>query len=240
MIDAKVFSRRGIEKDDRTRQIEDEEIICFEKDRDDILAELANKARSQISDIVVGSKSLVPIKKNKRLLIPKDVPIEPEMMTEVSISQLEGIVMEDDQISDRVHEILEKYRSNCEVARKDFEHKVSRYEKGDDLPPGVIKMVKVYVAMRRNLSVGDKMAGRHGNKGVVSRILPKEDMPYFEDGTPVDMVLNPLGVPSRMNVGQILEDSLGARCKMFGRSVEPVIGEQQFRRFEGENETYLR
>ena len=110
-----------------------------------------------------------------------------------------------------------------------FEQQVSRYEKGDDLPPGVIKMVKVYVAMKRKLSVGDKMAGRHGNKGVVSRILPIEDLPYFEDGTPVDMVLNPLGVPSRMNVGQILEIHLGLAAKGLGDQLNMLVQEQKYK-----------
>jgi DNA-directed RNA polymerase subunit beta len=108
---------------------------------------------------------------------------------------------------------LDVYRTQVTRCQEEFEGRLGRYEKGDELPPGVIKMVKVYVAMKRKLSVGDKMAGRHGNKGVVSRILPVEDMPYFADGRPVDMVLNPLGVPSRMNVGQILEIHLGLAAK---------------------------
>ncbi|RLB93749.1 MAG: DNA-directed RNA polymerase subunit beta, partial [Deltaproteobacteria bacterium] len=110
---------------------------------------------------------------------------------------------------------------------EDFENQASRFEKGDDLPPGVIKMVKVYVAMKRKLSVGDKMAGRHGNKGVVSRILPEEDLPYFADGTPVDMVLNPLGVPSRMNVGQVLEIHLGLAAKGLGDQINRLLAERR-------------
>ncbi|MBT8350238.1 MAG: DNA-directed RNA polymerase subunit beta, partial [Deltaproteobacteria bacterium] len=120
-------------------------------------------------------------------------------------------------------------RDQCEVCRSNFDQKVARYEKGDDLPPGVIKMVKVYVAMKRKLSVGDKMAGRHGNKGVVSRILPQEDLPYFEDGTPVDMVLNPLGVPSRMNVGQILEIHLGRAAKGLGDQLNSLLEEYKIK-----------
>jgi DNA-directed RNA polymerase subunit beta len=126
-----------------------------------------------------------------------------------------------------VHEILERYRDQRELCRLAFEQQVSRFERGDELPPGVIKMVKVYVAMKRKLSVGDKMAGRHGNKGVVSRILPIEDLPYFEDGRPVDMVLNPLGVPSRMNVGQILEIHLGLAAKGLGDQIQQFIEDQK-------------
>jgi DNA-directed RNA polymerase subunit beta len=130
-------------------------------------------------------------------------------------------------MTQQVHEILERYRDQRELCRLAFEQQVSRYERGDELPPGVIKMVKVYVAMKRKLSVGDKMAGRHGNKGVVSRILPVEDLPYFEDGTPVDMVLNPLGVPSRMNVGQILEIHLGLAAKGLGDQINQLLEEQK-------------
>ncbi|MGD8542256.1 MAG: DNA-directed RNA polymerase subunit beta, partial [Desulfobacteraceae bacterium] len=139
----------------------------------------------------------------------------------------EGVVLEDEQATEQVHETLDRYRDQREACRLAFEEHVSRYEKGDDLPPGVIKLVKVYVAMKRKLSVGDKMAGRHGNKGVVSRIHPVEDMPYFEDGSTVDMVLNPLGVPSRMNVGQILEIHLGHAAKGLGRQLNALVEEQR-------------
>jgi DNA-directed RNA polymerase subunit beta len=122
---------------------------------------------------------------------------------------------------------LEQFRQQCDKVREEFEHQLGHFERGDELPPGVIKMVKVYVAMKRKLSVGDKMAGRHGNKGVVSRILPMEDMPYFSDGTPVDMVLNPLGVPSRMNVGQILEIHLGRAARVLGNQINLMIEENQ-------------
>jgi DNA-directed RNA polymerase subunit beta len=143
------------------------------------------------------------------------------------VAQIEGIVLKNPQLTEKVHNILERYRNQCEICRDTFERKVGRFEKGDDLPPGVIKLVKVYVAMKRKLSVGDKMAGRHGNKGVVSRILPQEDLPYFEDGTPVDMILNPLGVPSRMNVGQVLEIHLGWAAKGLGDQLNRLLEEQK-------------
>jgi DNA-directed RNA polymerase subunit beta len=137
------------------------------------------------------------------------------------------VVLKDPQQTEAIHEILEQSRLLKEAVRERFEQHVSRFEKGDDLPPGVIKMVKVYVAMKRKLSVGDKMAGRHGNKGVVSRILPIEDLPYFENGKPVDMVLNPLGVPSRMNVGQILEIHLGLAAKGLGDQIQEMLEANQ-------------
>jgi DNA-directed RNA polymerase subunit beta len=136
---------------------------------------------------------------------------------------LESIVVKDAEVNDKVYNLIQIYNDQCKQCYDTFEDQMSRYEKGDDLPPGVIKMVKVYVAMKRKLSVGDKMAGRHGNKGVVSRILPQEDLPYFEDGTPVDMVLNPLGVPSRMNVGQVLEIHLGRAAKGLGDDLNRLL-----------------
>jgi DNA-directed RNA polymerase subunit beta len=166
------------------------------------------------------------LKKGKKILIPKDTKIVSEMIEDIPVPHFEGIVLTDPNITQEVHDVLERYREEREKVRVHFEQQVSRYEKGDDLPPGVIKMVKIYVAMKRKLSVGDKMAGRHGNKGVVSRILPLEDMPYFADGTPVDMVLNPLGVPSRMNVGQILEIHLGRAAKGLGDQINKLLEEK--------------
>ncbi len=227
VIDAKVFSRRGIDKDDRTRQIEDDEILTLEKNRDDEIAVIREVARSNIEKLLVGRKTVTSLKKSKKVLIPKDAVIDAAVLSELSLANIEGVVVDDPRITEKVHEILDKYRAQCEKSREKFERKVSRFEKGDDLPPGVIKMVKVYVAMKRKLSVGDKMAGRHGNKGVVSRILPVEDMPYFEDGNPVDMVLNPLGVPSRMNVGQILEIHLGNAARKLGDQIRDLIEEKK-------------
>jgi DNA-directed RNA polymerase subunit beta len=229
VIDAKVFSRRGIEKDDRTRLIEDEEISALEKDRDDELAVIQEVVRAQLSKLLIGKKVYAPLKKGKKVLISSETKIDAQILTDIPVLQLEGLVLRDPQITQHIHDILERYRDQRELCRLAFEQQVSRYEKGDDLPPGVIKLVKVYVAMKRKLSVGDKMAGRHGNKGVVSRILPIEDLPYFEDGTPVDMVLNPLGVPSRMNVGQILEIHLGLAAKGLGDQLNRLIEEEKYK-----------
>ena len=227
VIDAKVFSRRGASKDDRTRTIEDEEIARREKDRDDEIAIIERAARDRLMTMLVGQKAYSSIKKGKKVIVAKNATITEEALQDIPLSQIEGIVLKDPQQTEEIHEIIEKYQDMREAVRARFEQQVSRFEKGDDLPPGVIKMVKVYVAMKRKLSVGDKMAGRHGNKGVVSRILPIEDLPYFESGNPVDMVLNPLGVPSRMNVGQILEIHLGLAAKGLGDQINTLLEENK-------------
>ena len=229
VIDAKVFSRRGVEKDDRTRLIEDEEIAALEKDRDDEMAVVEDVVRSQLADLLAGQKVFAPIKKGKKVLVNSGAKLDAEALAEIPLAALEGIVLKDPQMTQQIHDILERYRDQRELCRLAFEQQVSRFERGDELPPGVIKMVKVYVAMKRKLSVGDKMAGRHGNKGVVSRILPIEDLPYFEDGRPVDMVLNPLGVPSRMNVGQILEIHLGLAAKGLGDQINELLAAQKLK-----------
>jgi DNA-directed RNA polymerase subunit beta len=227
VIDAKVFSRRGVEKDDRTRLIEDEEIAALEKDRDDEIAVIEEVVRSELVQLLAGQKAHATLKKGKKTVVSKGAAIDAKLLAKTPLPHIEGLVLKDPKLTERVHELLERYRDQCELCRMIFEQQVNRFEKGDDLPPGVIKLVKVYVAMKRKLAVGDKMAGRHGNKGVVSRILPVEDLPYFENGTPVDMVLNPLGVPSRMNVGQILEIHLGRAARGLGDQLNALIEEQQ-------------
>jgi DNA-directed RNA polymerase subunit beta len=229
VIDAKVFSRRGIEKDDRTLMIEDGEISALEKDRDDEFYVIEEVVRNQLGDLLIGKKVYAPLKKGKKVLISSGSKIDAKTFEKIPVLHLEGMVLKDPKATQQVHDLLERYRDQRELCRLAFEHQVSRFEKGDDLPPGVIKMVKVYVAMKRKLSVGDKMAGRHGNKGVVSRILPIEDLPYFENGEPVDMVLNPLGVPSRMNVGQILEIHLGLAAKGLGDQLNALVEEQKLK-----------
>ena len=229
VIDAKVFSRRGANKDDRTRQIEDDEISRREKDRDDEIAIIEGVARDRLAQLLEGQKSYAAIKKGKKTLLAKNAVITNEALQDIPLSQLENVVLKDPQQTEEIHEILEQARRLTEEVRERFDQHISRFEKGDDLPPGVIKMVKVYVAMKRKLSVGDKMAGRHGNKGVVSRILPIEDLPYFENGKPVDMVLNPLGVPSRMNVGQILEIHLGLAAKGLGDQIQSMLEDNKIK-----------
>ena len=232
VVDAKVFSRRGVAKDERTRQIEDSDILRLEKDRDDQIKIIGECAREKIIDTIKGLQCEVPLVKGSTNLIDADVDITEEMVTVIPLAQIEGISLKDSEATSDVHEVLDKYREHVDLIRRQFEEQVVRFEKGDDLAPGVIKMIKVYVAMKRRLSVGDKMAGRHGNKGVVSRILPIEDLPYFEDGTTVDMVLNPLGVPSRMNVGQILEIHLGRAARSLGFQIEALMSEMKHKQLK--------
>ena len=160
------------------------------------------------------------------LTLKKKTAIELDHVEQLHPSVWKGVALVEDKskaIQDEIDGILGHYNEQVDLIRMVFDRKIAKLKKGDELPPGVIKMVKVYVAMKRKMAVGDKMAGRHGNKGVVSRILPEEDMPYFEDGTPVDIVLNPLGVPSRMNVGQIMETHLGWACKQLGKDISDLV-----------------
>ncbi len=233
VIDAKVFSRRGVDKDDRARDIEDKEIALLEKNREDEIRIIEEVARGKLEELLVGKKCETSIKVGKKQLILKGKEISKEILDELPLDQMEGIVMEDAELTEKVHELLDRVREQKEICRERFEENVSRYEKGDDLPPGVIKLIKIYVAMKRILSVGDKMAGRHGNKGVVSRILPQEDLPYFKNGLTVDMILNPLGVPSRMNVGQILEIHLGRAARTLGAQIERMIEERKCQELRG-------
>ena len=223
VIDAKVFTRRGTDRDDRTQAIELEEITKLERNRDEELRIIEKRVRQQIEKRVVGQKLAAPLKSGKKVYVRGDAVVVPGDLDPVPMARLEGLVLEDADLTEAVHDALGHYYQLIQQVRDEFERQLERFERGDELPPGVIKMVKVYVAMKRKLSVGDKMAGRHGNKGVVSRILPVEDMPYLADGRPVDMVLNPLGVPSRMNVGQILEIHLGRAAKGLGDQINALV-----------------
>jgi DNA-directed RNA polymerase subunit beta len=227
VIDAKIFSRRGVDKDERTHSIEAAERAAMEKNRDDEIRIIGGSVRSQLESFLDGKKISVALKKGKKVLLAKNTVVQPGSLADIPVADLEGLLFDDAVLTEKVHRVLGVYRSQVERCREEFEGRLSRFEKGDELPPGVIKMVKVYVAMKRKLSVGDKMAGRHGNKGVVSRILPIEDMPYFANGKPVDMVLNPLGVPSRMNVGQILEIHLGLAAKGLGDQLNALLEESK-------------
>ncbi|MGM0644355.1 MAG: DNA-directed RNA polymerase subunit beta, partial [Thermodesulfobacteriota bacterium] len=227
VIDAKVFSRRGVKKDDRTRMIEDQEIERLEKDRDDEISIINEIARDKIAELLGGCKLTGNLKKQSRIIAKAGTEVTREMFSKLSAADISEIAVDDPVATERAQTVLDNARNQITKAREHFNRQVSRFEKGDDLPPGVLKLIKIDVAMERVLSVGDKMAGRHGNKGVVSRILPIEDLPYFEDGRPVDMVLNPLGVPSRMNVGQILEIHLGRAAQGLGRQIDEFLEEKR-------------
>ncbi|MBI5557389.1 MAG: DNA-directed RNA polymerase subunit beta [Deltaproteobacteria bacterium] len=224
VIDAKVFSRKGVEKDERTLAIEEMEIRRLERDRDDEINCLKKAIKNGLADILGKETTNSPLlAKNGEELLEEGGKICLEVLEKMSLSAIKRIDFSNrEKLQGEVDLLFERFEKQVEVVNDRYDARITRLRKGDDLPPGVIKMVKVYVATKRKLAVGDKMAGRHGNKGVVSRILPEEDMPYFEDGTAVDVVLNPLGVPSRMNVGQVLEVHLGRAAKMLGEQLQKL------------------
>ncbi len=227
VIDAKVFSRRGIEKDERAQDIEDAEIAKLEKDQNDQIKILRNSAYQRIRGLLIGqSVSSRLVDDRGQVLLDYDTLLTEEMID--SVPQMYWNIIEiysTDGTAQRIEQIVDDLREEIQAIRVLFQEKINKLKKGDELPPGVIKMVKVYVAIKRKLQVGDKMAGRHGNKGVISRILPEEDMPFLPDGTPVEMVLNPLGVPSRMNIGQILETHLGWAARGLGQRLNRMVEE---------------
>jgi DNA-directed RNA polymerase subunit beta len=211
VIGAQVFSRRGVEKDERARAIEEAEIDRLRKDQEDEIRIIRDSAMRKVRELVVGKKAAnrVADEKRKESWLAAGDTISAATLDAIPQRKWREVQVSDERTQNQVDRIFQSVEEQASVIKTVFDEKIARLRKGDELPPGVFKMVKVYIAIKRKLSVGDKMAGRHGNKGVISRILPEEDMPYLADGTPVDIVLNPLGVPSRMNVGQILETHLG-------------------------------
>jgi DNA-directed RNA polymerase subunit beta len=225
VVDVKIFSRKGLDKDERSKSIENEDVLKLQRDHQDELRiieeEKTKKVRKFLLGKVVGRDLMdadtgdVTLKKKGKLTA--------EVLKKLADDQIKHITLSDPDEQKELEEIERLAKEQIEILQTLYDDKVGRLKRGDELPPGVIKLVKVYIAMKRKISVGDKMAGRHGNKGVVSRILPEEDMPYLPDGTPVEIVLNPLGVPSRMNVGQILETHLGWAAKALGINVSSPV-----------------
>jgi DNA-directed RNA polymerase subunit beta len=227
VVDVRIFSRKGQEKDERAKQIEAEYVAKLEKNLGDEIRILTDERLKRLEGILGAKEVLADLhdeRTNKRL-ITKGAILDREAIERISTKNLKRIryADKDPRVNEQIDEIEEMTSRQIEVLRKITNEKVAKLAKGDELPPGVIKLVKVYVAMKRKLSVGDKMAGRHGNKGVIARILPEEDMPYLPDGTPVEIVLNPLGVPSRMNVGQILETHLGWAAHALGSKIAAMV-----------------
>jgi DNA-directed RNA polymerase subunit beta len=227
VVDVRIFSRKGQEKDERAKQIEAEYVSKLEKNLGDEIRILTDERLKRLDGILGGKEVLADLhdeRTNKRLLTKGGI-LDRDTIERISTKNLKRIRYndKDPRVNEQIDEIEEMTSRQIEVLRKITNEKVAKLQKGDELPPGVIKLVKVYVAMKRKLSVGDKMAGRHGNKGVIARILPEEDMPYLPDGTPVEIVLNPLGVPSRMNVGQILETHLGWAAHALGQKIADLI-----------------
>ena len=225
IIDAKIFTRKGAEKDRRSQIIEEEESQNFLKDRDDEVRIIRESVQKKIAELLVGETcaSKVVDPKKKKIVLKKGDSITMEILDSLPFSAWDAISLVDNEAKEEnIKTILLNLEKKIDLIESYFAERIERLKAGDELPPGVIKLVKVYIAIKRKLSVGDKMAGRHGNKGVLSRILPEEDMPFFKDGTPVDIILNPLGVPSRMNVGQILETHLGWAAKGLGERVGSI------------------
>ena len=218
IVEVRVFNRHGIDKDERAIQIEREEIERLEKDREDERAILNRTSYARLKDMLVGQSATAVPKGAK-----KGAKLDEKTLDEIEPREWWKFAVADDKRQANLEALKGQYDEAVSVISKRFENKVEKLQRGDELPPGVLKMVKVFVAVKRKLQPGDKMAGRHGNKGVISRILPIEDMPFLEDGTQVDIVLNPLGVPSRMNVGQIFETHLGWAARGLGKQIQESL-----------------
>jgi DNA-directed RNA polymerase subunit beta len=224
IIDAKIFSRKGAEKDERSKSIEDREMARLAKDKADEIKIVEEAIYNRVKRLLKGKNSQVRITDKKgETLLSKGKPITDEVLSTIPRSRWKEIVPADVKVEKEVERVIAELAEQTDLIKLVFDERMNRLKRGDELPPGVIKMVKVYIAMKRKVSVGDKMAGRHGNKGVISRILPVEDMPYTRDGIPVDLVLNPLGVTSRMNIGQILETHLGWAGRNLGMSIKTLL-----------------
>jgi DNA-directed RNA polymerase subunit beta len=230
IVDVKIFTRKGGEKDERHKAIEATQVFKLEKNLADEIRILTDERLKRLSDLLGGKilqADLHDEKTNKRLLT-KGTELTRELIEKISTRNLKRLKLneKDPLLIEKIEEVEEMTSRQIDVLRKITEERKEKLKKGDELPPGVIKLVKVYIAMKRKLSIGDKMAGRHGNKGVIARIVPQEDMPYMPDGTPVEIVLNPLGVPSRMNVGQVLETHLGWASKELGNSLKRLLSKE--------------
>jgi DNA-directed RNA polymerase subunit beta len=219
VVEVRVFSRHGVEKDERALAIEREEIKALSKDKDDEKAILESNTYERLKEMLIG-KTIASGPKG----LAVGGKVDAETLAAFTFGQWWQIAVKDAKVSDSVEQLKVQFDAALAALQARFENKVEKLQRGDELLPGVMKMVKVFVAVKRKLQPGDKMAGRHGNKGVISRIVPAEDMPYLDDGTPVDIVLNPLGVPSRMNVGQILETHLGWASATLGQRIGELLG----------------
>jgi DNA-directed RNA polymerase subunit beta len=224
IINVRIFSRKGLGKDERSKAIEDEEITRLRKDQHDEVRILQEGALKRLKKLLAGRRLAVRLSDDgRKILLNKGKELTEDDLDQLPMSYWGDIRVDNESVEGELNRIVESTTEQVSLIKDLFEDKIDKLRGGDELPPGVIKMVKVFVAIKRKLQVGDKMAGRHGNKGVISRILPEEDMPYLEDGTPVDVVLNPLGVPSRMNVGQILEAHLGWAARSLGQQIDELL-----------------
>jgi DNA-directed RNA polymerase subunit beta len=218
VVDVRILSRRGVEHDERMLSIERYEVENLAQERDTEIEILERGFYQNIFELLLGKKVV-----RSPLPLKAGVVLEEQDLKKLSNTQWDKIVVDDEETMKSIAALKEQLNDRCRRLQKVFEGRVERLRRGDDLPPGVLKLVKVFIASKRKLQPGDKMAGRHGNKGVVSKVVPVEDMPYMEDGTPVDIILNPLGVPSRMNVGQVLETHLGFAAAFLGQKIRNTL-----------------
>ena len=222
VVEIRVFSRRGIEKDQRAIAIENSQIESVSRDRDDELDILQKSFTNHLRELLVGKTFI-----SGNDTFSKNTKLNYDQVENLDINSLMKINIDDDKVTNQIDSLIKNYENQLGNINQKFENKIDKIQSGDELLPGVLKLIKVFVAVKRKLQPGDKMAGRHGNKGVISKICPAEDMPYLEDGTPVDICLNPLGVPSRMNIGQILETHLGWASASLGKQVNEMLSKMK-------------
>ncbi|MBI5100585.1 MAG: DNA-directed RNA polymerase subunit beta [Nitrospirae bacterium] len=235
VVDARIFSRKGIAKDVRAKSIEDDDIQRLQRDLEEEIKVIKEEKFKKIRSLLAGQRAAEDVRhpKTKEFIFSKGKLINEKHLESVKDEHLIRIKVDKADLQEKIEQVNSDANHSIKVLEAKYDEKVERVRKGDELPPGVNKLIKVYIAMKRKVQIGDKMAGRHGNKGVVATVMPEEDMPFLPDGTPVDVVLNPLGVPSRMNVGQILETHLGLASKMLGLHVATPV-------FEGAKESEIR
>jgi DNA-directed RNA polymerase subunit beta len=235
VVDVRVLSRKGIEKDSRTKSIEEDDISRLQRDLDEEVKILKEERAGRLRRFLAGFKVAEEVRdsKTKEVICVEGKKLTEAQLERVKDDHLMRIRLDDPNAKEKIEEVTGEISQYIKSLETRYHERIERVKKGDELPPGVNKVVKVYIAMKRKIQVGDKMAGRHGNKGVVSMVLPEEEMPYLPDGSPVDIVLNPLGVPSRMNVGQILEAHLGWAAAKHGIYVSTPV-------FEGAKEKEIK
>ncbi len=235
VVDVRIFSRKGTEKDERAKSIEEEDISRLRRDREEEIRIVKEEKFKKLRTMLIGQSVAEDLKesRSKEILCPKGKKLTEKHLERVKDEHLMRIKLEDNSVREKIDSLNYEVNQYIRYLESRYDELINRLKRGDELPPGVIKVVKVYIAMKRKIQIGDKMAGRHGNKGVVAMVLPEEDMPYLPDGTPIDIVLNPLGVPSRMNVGQVLETHLGWAARTLGYYVATPV-------FEGAKENEIK
>jgi DNA-directed RNA polymerase subunit beta len=235
VVDVKIFSRKGSERSEKVRVYENDDVVRLQRDHQDELRIIEEEKNKKVRKFLIGKVVARDIVDHEtgEVILKRKHKLTPEVLKKINDDELRNVTLSSADDQEKIDEMERLAKEQMEILQTIYDEKVGRLKRGDELPPGVIKLVKVYIAMKRKVAVGDKMAGRHGNKGVVARILPEEDMPYLPDGTPVEIVLNPLGVPSRMNVGQILETHLGWAAKALGLDVSSPV-------FDGSSEKEIK